>query len=664
VATTLRIYDGAERFSDTFTDTLNGSRNGTGYIDRFTGQWEVTFQQPPSEDMPMRADYSYYLTSGTLRPFEAGSVTDAVLGLSDEKVQPAGYVHDFNRDGIFDAADGEWLVQWVRGYKDPDRRLARRWLLGPVDHSTPALMIPPGYPLWYFGSEIDAAERESYRQFRETYRDRPAVLFVGSRDGMLHALDAGAFRHGDNPVTTGTEENRGYFQWIEKSDDRPDYCQRWYPRNDRCPDYGSGAELWAFIPANLLPRLKNNLLRADDQAYVDASPALADAYTDTDGDRAADAWRTLLLAAEGNGGDTVFCLDVTDPLAPRFLWEFASPDLFRSRSSPAVCRIGRVQTADGPLWAAFFVTGKTAGEDRRPAVYMLDISNGDLLRRIVLDATVDRNPDGYLAADEVGFGKGGIPSGQPALVDTDANGYVDRFYVATDRGIVYKANIPDHPDLPLDDLLDGIAVCDIAFNQDINADGIEVPAAWRWQPIYGAPAVVVTHEPAEDGGIVHQVRVFFGTGDSPYYDENINSADTRYHFFAYLDTAAKGGCRPEDHRLDWFMELEPGHRVFASAFAAAGQVYFATATADTEDPCKAHMVPGADAGNIFALDLEGTLLLRRQVGDVRISPLVEDRHLYFRTAEGLQSLGAGRYNNPVLTRSEPRFRIHAWQQVD
>jgi hypothetical protein len=204
----------------------------------------------------------------------------------------------------------------------------------------------------------------------------------------------------------------------------------------------------------------------------------------------------------------------------------------------------------------------------------------------------------------------------------------------------------------------------MAFNQDFNDDGIEVPAAWRRQPIYGAPAGMVTHEPAEDGRIAHQVRVFFGTADSPDYDENINSADTRYHFFAYRDTAPKGGCRPEDHRLDWFIELEAGHRIFASAFAAAGQVYFATATADTEDPCEAHLEPGADAGKIYGLDLEGTLLLQRQVGDVRIPLLVEDRHLYFRTAEGLQSLGAGRYNNRVLTRSESRFRMRAWQQVD
>ena len=87
-------------------------------------------------------------------------------------------------------------------------------------------------------------------------------MYVGSRDAMLHAFDGGKFRWGDNPVTS-EEENRGYFLWEGEGE-------------DSAPNYGTGAELWAFIPANLIPRLKNNKLGEDDQAYVDASPTIAD----------------------------------------------------------------------------------------------------------------------------------------------------------------------------------------------------------------------------------------------------------------------------------------------------------------------------------------------------------------------------------------------------
>ena len=51
-------------------------------------------------------------------------------------------------------------------------------------------------------------------------------------------------------------------------------------------------------------------MQGDDKSFVDASPALADVHTDG-------AWRTVLLSAEGNGGDTIFCLDVTNPYAPK-----------------------------------------------------------------------------------------------------------------------------------------------------------------------------------------------------------------------------------------------------------------------------------------------------------------------------------------------------------
>ena len=33
---------------------------------------------------------------------------------------------------------------------------------------------------------------------------------------MIHAFDAGKFRWGDNPETTGIRENRGYYLWKVK----------------------------------------------------------------------------------------------------------------------------------------------------------------------------------------------------------------------------------------------------------------------------------------------------------------------------------------------------------------------------------------------------------------------------------------------------------------
>ncbi|MGA8241543.1 MAG: hypothetical protein WB818_13280 [Desulfobacterales bacterium] len=196
-----------------------------------------------------------------------------------------------------------------------------------------------------------------------------------------------------------------------------------------------------------------------------------------------------------------------------------------------------------------------------------------------------------------------------------------------------------------------------------DVDGNIIPSDQRFHPIYASPAIVVKNEITTGGDIAYNVMVFFGTGDNPYYDENINTATTRYHFFAYVDTNEKGDCDPAKHNLDWFIELPAGNRIFASAFAAAGQIYFGTSTAETEDPCEGHLTPEGNEGRIYAVTLEGVVLLNKVVGDIRTTPLVEDEHLYFRTPTGLQSLGSGIYNNEVQAAGEPTINIRSWREI-
>ena len=111
--------------------------------------------------------------------------------------------------------------------------------------------------------ECPQAEKDTYKTWRDARTTRDAVLYVGARDGQVHAFDAGSFRWGNNPSTSppylspGITENRGYFAWST-------------PGDAATVDYGTGQELWSFIPANLMARLKNNLLQGDDRAMVDA----------------------------------------------------------------------------------------------------------------------------------------------------------------------------------------------------------------------------------------------------------------------------------------------------------------------------------------------------------------------------------------------------------
>ena len=158
---------------------------------------------------------------------------------------------------------------------------------------------------------------------------------------------------------------------------------------------------------------------------------------------------------------------MTDPHEPVFLWEWTMADLNRDGLSPAVARIGRTldpRTGE-PVWSAFIGTGRLAGKENYPAVYLLDISDGGVIQKIILDGGSDINGDGILDADETGYGRGGILSGQPAIVDTDNNGFVDRVYVASSRGLIYKVNIPDDPQDPYTEFTDCVINTDFTDPQ-------------------------------------------------------------------------------------------------------------------------------------------------------------------------------------------------------
>jgi len=460
------------------------------------------------------------------------------------------------------------------------------------------------------------------------------VVYVGTRDGMLHAFDAGTFRHGDNPGTA-FKENRGYFEWHDKTGDCPAYCGG---KREECPDYGTGEELWAFIPPNLISRLKNNLRHTNDLAAVDASPALADVYLDGQ-------WKTVLLSAEGRGGEAVFCLDVTDPFNPEFMWEFADPDLFRSRSLPSVARIGRIADEGETKWVAFFASGKADDASGYPSMFMIDIADGSLVRRISLDT----DPRGI----------GGLPNAQPAVVDSDGNGYLDRVYIGSDRGYLYKINIPDDPGNGYDD------VSQCVINGDFTDDDLnEIPTAQQYQPVYGSPVAVVANRLNADGRLSYRIRLFFGTGGSPNHHEDADLRNARYHLFAYRDEDEKGRCNQGRVHLEWFYELPAGEHMAASAFAAAENIYFGTRAVHTASRGNGGDSSGKSrGGGIYALSMEGKPVMAKDIGNITTPPLVVDEHLYTKTQSGgLQSFGKGPYNNLAKTGTTPEFKLRSWRE--
>jgi hypothetical protein len=127
----------------------------------------------------------------------------------------------------------------------------RQQPMGAVLGSTPAFLDPPS---------LDPPPDPEYPAFREANKDRRTLIFVGANDGMLHALDA-----------------------------------------------RTGVEVWAFIPFNLLPKLR--ALRHGQSLdafsyFVDSSPKISDV-------KVGNQWRTFVFFGQGPGGTFYNTLDVT-----------------------------------------------------------------------------------------------------------------------------------------------------------------------------------------------------------------------------------------------------------------------------------------------------------------------------------------------------------------
>ncbi|MGB0679624.1 MAG: pilus assembly protein [Polyangiales bacterium] len=216
-----------------------------------------------------------------LVPLDAG-IDPTYLGLS------AG--EDARRDRI---------INWVHAGPDSGRENKR---LGDIYHSSPKVVPPP---------TTDIAD-ESFNLFRaqSLVADRPHVVYVGTNDGILHAFAAEDFR--------GPSDASSPYAGLS---------------------FSAGEELWGFVPPVLLPKLEEAM--SGHQWMVDGTPILKDVfYARLPGaSPSADSYRTVLLMGLRGGGRAFFALDVTNPVEPKFLWQFTDSDMGESYGEPALAQV-------------------------------------------------------------------------------------------------------------------------------------------------------------------------------------------------------------------------------------------------------------------------------------------------------------------------------------
>ena len=386
------------------------------------------------------------------------------------------------------------LINYVRGDNGQD------WKLGDIFHSWPICVGPPSP--WYFD--------EGYNQFKETHKHRSKVLITGTNDGMLHGFDAGTYVADGDSFTDGT-----------------------------------GEEVWAFIPPNFLPKLKN--LRDQHGYYVDENPVAYDAwFHSSPGDTTQDPseWKTIVMCGERRGGSHYFALDITDTQDPQWLWEWTDSTLGQTWSTPVM---GKINIGGYKRWFAFVGGGfnKESGNTGR-AFYIVDVTNGDVLWKFTHTKMTTCLPSA------------------PTVIDRDNDGCIDYVYIGDIDGQLWKIDISST------NMADWTGY---RIFYSLNKD----------QPFYYPPSCAF-----DEAG---HLWLFFGGGDR----DSVRDTSLKNRFFGMRDN---GQTTPytESNLKDvtgvgtvnengWYLTFVRNEKCISRSVVFGGIVYFTTYEPLFDDPC-------------------------------------------------------------------------------
>ena len=509
-----------------------------------------------------------------------------------------------------------------------------QYILGDIFHSNPLVVGSPPNIRYY--AEDTAENPTGYRDYFRQQELRRKMLLVGSNDGMLHVFDAGIvhIETETDPVTRRLKE-------------LPQF------------DNGTGKELFAFMPRTAMPAVRKMAEGTNHQWGVDGTVAVADVKIDPLR-RATPvrSWRTVVVGGLREGGAAVYALDVTQPDKirsdqlfdgrsdldywiptaagsyrpscsepstecgpvpfPYPLWEFtdsvrslstgkmvsldedlnAQPDLGYTWSVP---NVGRIRIKEGTKivdrYVVVFGGGFDPGNKEDPRrgnwIYMVDAETGQAIYKRKLD--------------------GAAPS-EPAAVDVNQDGYLDRIYIGTTFGYMYRmdlgkdaaGNYPALEDTTVR-AVDGsiytvqrIPSTSWAARKIFNANfqnGVEQTGNKR-RPIFYRPSVIFVAR-------LGLYALSFGTGDR----EDLWSGDATiqgrfYVFVDDTDTLASGTVLDErtfdqvlnaddptnvqtilssaNGRRGWYIVLDPDERVITDAFALSGVSFFSSFRPDVQ----------------------------------------------------------------------------------
>jgi type IV pilus assembly protein PilY1 len=163
--------------------------------------------------------------------------------------------------------------------------------LGAIYHSTPVVVGPPA----------EFIRDDSYTSYANTtsVATQPFMMYTASTDGQLHAFKVAASTSTDTFTTDQTLNN----------------------------------EVWSFMPPAVLQHIMPNF-NSGGANLLDGSPVVADIPGITvvgasppkfeRNTTTQPVWHRVLVAGGGYAGGFYYALDITNPLAPQFLWQIST----------------------------------------------------------------------------------------------------------------------------------------------------------------------------------------------------------------------------------------------------------------------------------------------------------------------------------------------------
>jgi hypothetical protein len=510
--------------------------------------------------------------------------------------------------------------------------------LGPIVSSTPAILDPPS---------VDPPPDDEYPAFVDANKGRRTLVFVGANDGMLHAIDG-----------------------------------------------RTGLEVWAFIPYNLLPKMKH--LRygqaVDGFLYtMDGSPKIADVKV---GSAASKAWKTYLIVGQGSGGTFYQTFDVTMPN----LEDCVAKDATASESTLLACfnSASRIPLAwTFPQMSHFDVTRGTYGDlgDLATAVEKT-------VGQTWSDPAVGQieNQDGTYAvlagsgffprSAELSSARGGVAAGRSFyLIDVNDGSVTDSKDVGSDgraetvddcavalpngcsqlknalQGDPVATGPPDSRFITkayLGDLDGNLWRFNVAMQSGVpkfTVNPTRLYAAGADQPMFASMAAVT---------VGTQQYLFFGGGSDLLPSPGINGSFKLYGLLEGQNTPS----------FTYALERSDGvgndERVSAFPAVAGDIVFFSTTNLKPGTPCTKPdanlyaftFIGGAaydNTGDDQVRNSDTPRVISIAQGGRATAPFIVDQHLWFGTGSSVSSFGDPQdFNNGV---GQMGVRILSWRQV-